>query len=139
METFRREIFEQLGNLFYALAAEQHIPQIASGELKMLVRKDWLTETGYQSEDKVSEASHLIGLTIDSLQRDQTSADDAFGNFTRFYLKHREQFSAALKQKILETVESIVKMFPNGGANNVHFEELKAMLDRSKENSEIKT
>ena len=42
METFKREIFERLGNLFYSLAAEQHMALITSGDLKMAVRKDWL-------------------------------------------------------------------------------------------------
>lgn len=128
MENFRREIFEQLGNLFYALAADQHVSPIASGELKMLLRKDWLTDGEIRPETHVSEAAHLIGLTIDTLQNEQVAAEEAYGNFEKFFSSHREQFSQALSQKILETAEAIVKIFPGHGDQNAHFEDLHILL-----------
>lgn len=137
MESFKREIFEQLGNLFYALAADQRVSLVASGELKMLLRKDWLTELGERSEDHVSEAAHLIGLSIDASQSQKVPAEVAFNNFTRFYAKHREQFSYALRQKILETAEGIVKIFSTSGQENVHLEELKKLLELSTLSTEV--
>lgn len=133
MENFKREIFEKLGNLFYALAADQQLSLMESGELKMLMKKDWLTEKEYHSEDKVSEAAHLIGLTIDSLQNEKVPADDAYRMFAEFYQKHREQFSFALKRKILETADVIVKMFRPSKQAKRHFESLTDLLDQARQ------
>ncbi|MGC1241501.1 MAG: hypothetical protein WA874_07925 [Chryseosolibacter sp.] len=133
MENFKREIFEKLGNLFYALAADQEITTMESGELKMLLRKDWLTEKEHPSEDRVSEAAHLIGLTLDTLQNEKISAGTAYNNFVDFYVRHREQFSYALKSKIRETAEAITRMFSIDGRSNAHFEELKKLLEQSAE------
>ena len=105
MENFKREIFEKLGNLFYALAADQQLSLMESGELKMLLKKDWLTEKEHHSEDKVSEAAHLIGLTIDSLQNEKTPAEDSYRVFADFYQKHSEQFSYALKRKVMASIK----------------------------------
>lgn len=137
MKNFKREIFEQLGNLFYALASDQEVPPMASGELKMLLKKDWLTEPQRVSEDKVSEAAHLIGLTIDTLETDKTPAREAFRSFSVFYSEHREQFSAALKQKVMETAEGIMKIFPSGKAN-AHLEELKILFSQASQSSDVR-
>ena len=137
MESFKREIFTQLGNLFYALASDERVSVMASGELKMLLKRDWLTELGERSEDHVSEAAHLIGLSIDALQTERVPATVAFNSFTAFYSKHSEQFSHALKQKILETSDGIVKVFSTSGQKNDHLEELKELLQFSRQGSEV--
>lgn len=136
MKNFKREIFEQIGNLFYTLAADQEVPSMASGELKMLLKRDWLTEPEYVSEDKVSEASHIIGLTIDTLETEQTPPREAFSSFSGFYTRHQEQFSAALKQKIVETAESMIKIFPSQKANP-HLEEVKKLFTQTPQSSEV--
>jgi hypothetical protein len=138
MENFKREIFEQLGKLFYAVASDQHVSAMASGELKMLLRKDWLTERERPSEDKVSEAAHLIGLTVDTLAAGQVPGREAFSDFAAFYRIHQEQFSSALKQRILETAESIVKIFPDSGKKNAHIQELKMLFSQSPMSSEVR-
>ena len=137
MEGFKREIFEQLGNLFYALAADQRISPMASGELKMLLRNDWLTDQGEHSGDRVSEAAHLIGLSIDALQTERVRPEAAFNNFASFYTAHREQFSHALKRKILETSESIVSVFSESGQKNIHLEQVRTLLRFSREGTEV--
>ena len=138
METFKREIFEQLGNLFYAIAKEQRLSPISSGELKMLMRKDWLTElTRSGPGDKVSEPAHLIGLTLDSLQTDDVPATRAYGAFEVFYRRHQEQFSYALKQSIVETAESILKIFSVSGKQNEFLKKLKTLFQESMERTEM--
>ena len=132
METFKREIFEQLGNLFYSLAAEQHMSLIASGELKMAVRKDWLGRTNNGSkENVVSEAAHLVGVTIDTLQADHTPSSEAFAAFERFFRRHEEQFSYALKQQVLETADRIINILPLERKANQYYESLKTLLNAS--------
>ena len=133
MESFKREIFEQLGNLFYALAADQEVSLMESGELKMLLRQDWLTEPELRPQDKISEAAHLIGLSIDVLQNEKVPAEKAYKDFEKFYVKHREQFSFALKQRILETAGAIVKIFTTSQDNNSHLEGLKRLFEVSKQ------
>ena len=137
MKNFKREIFEQLGNLFYAVASDQAIPPMASGELKMLLKKDWLTEPRDVSEDQVSEAAHLIGLTIDSLQTVKTPSREAFSSFSAFYTGHQEQFSVALKQKVVETADEIVQIFPSEKAN-AHVEELKILFSQTPQSSDVR-
>lgn len=130
MEAFRREIFEQLGNLFYAVAIEQHMSLISSGELKMAVRKNWLgASNGYDSQSKVSEAAHLIAVTIDALQADGTPSSEAFSAFEKFFRQHEEQFSYALKQQILETADTIMNTLPSDGTRNVCYDSLKGLFN----------
>jgi hypothetical protein len=132
MEEFRREIFEHLGNLFYAIAAEQGTPLIISGELKMAINKDWLSVANGRGRANVSEAAHLIGVTIDSLQSEQMPASDAFAAFEKFYRKHEEQFSHALKKQILETADTLIRILPLA-ARNECYERLKILLYVPKE------
>lgn len=136
METFKREIFEGLGNLFYSLAKEQGVPPIAAGELKMLMRKDWLIGSN-EAPGKVSEAAHLIGVTIDALQNDDVPALTAFRNFETFFTKHEEQLSHALKQKILETAETIVTLFAQYSPENGYLMKLRRLLEQSEKHSQI--
>ena len=134
MRNFKREIFEQLGNLFYTLASDQEVPPMASGELKMLLKKDWLTEPQHISEDQVSEASHIIGLTIDTLQATKTPPPEVFSSFSAFYTEHQEQFSAALKQKVMHSAEAIIEIFPSAKPN-AHLEELRILFSQTPESS----
>lgn len=127
MEEFRREIFEHLGNLFYSLAAEQRPPLIISGELKMAVRKDWLSAADGSDGENVSEAAHLIGVTIDSLQSEQIPASAAFSTFENFYCRHEEQFSNALKKQILETADTLMRILPPAPRNDC-YDRLKILL-----------
>ena len=132
MENFKREIFEQLGNLFYSIAKDQHVAPLQSGELKMLLRKDWLTDRQYTTADSVTEASHLIVLTMDNLQGRTTRAEDAFESFTQFYIKHREQFSEALKNEVITTALAITHVFPSGsGRKNNHIIKLNLLFQNS--------
>lgn len=137
MENFKREIFDHLGSLFYAIAKEQDISLLGLGELKMLVRKDWRLEREGLSQDKVSEAAHLIGLAIDTMQRERVSAAAAYIIFERFYLRHQEQFSYALKENIMETAESILKIFPLSDRKNEYYEALRKLFQQSTQTSKV--
>jgi primosomal protein N' len=129
MENFKREIFEHLGNVFYAVALEQGVSNLQSGELKMLFRKDWVAGSEDRPEDKVSEPAHVIGLVIDSLQSDRVAASKAFDSFEKFFRAHQEQFSMTLKENIKETVQAILKIFPASGKKNIYAERVAALMD----------
>lgn len=132
MENFKREIFEKLGSLFYAIAMDQNVSPIEFGELNMLMRKDWLTEPAIDPNHVISEPSHLIVLTIDSLLGQAASSENSFRDFTVFYTKHREQFSDALKDKIVDTANAIVNVFPSPARlQNNHLIKLKLLFQNS--------
>ena len=88
METFKREIYKKLGNLFYAIAKDQDIALLEFGQLKMLMRKDWLCD--HDIATPVTEAAHLIVITMDTLQAEATSSEQAFASFTEFYRVHSD-------------------------------------------------
>lgn len=132
MESFKREMFEKLGNLFYAIAMDQHVSPIEFGELNMLMRRDWLTEPDTEINQVISEPCHMIVLTMDSLLGQAVSAESAFRDFTVFYTKHREQFSSALKDKIIDTTNAIISVFPSPGrVQNNHLIKLKLLFQNS--------
>ncbi|HEX8038153.1 MAG TPA: hypothetical protein VF490_03340, partial [Chryseosolibacter sp.] len=79
-----------------------------------------------------------IGLTIDSLQNQKIAAEVAYRSFSAFYKKHQEQFSYALKQKVIETAESIVKIFPAHGRKSDHLKELKTLMEESPQSAETR-
>lgn len=128
MEEFRKEIFEHLGCVFYAIAAEQRTPPIATGEVKMAIEKDWLVASSVGVTRRVSEAAHLIGIVIDTLQSKQVPATQAFSAFEKFYREHEEQFSDALKRQILETADTIMRVLPSLPKKNESYERLKHLL-----------
>ena len=98
----------------------------------MAVKKDWLSEASdINAQDKVSEAAHLIGVTIDTLQANQTPSSEAFDAFQKFFSDHEEQFSYALKQQILDTADTIMGILPTDAKPNVCYEDLKWMLQSS--------
>lgn len=129
METFEREIFEELGNLFYSIAKDQHVTPLQFGELKMLLQKDWLNDSRDIASGSVNEASHLILFAMDTLQGQSASPDAAFESFARFYGDHHEQFSEALKDEIIRTAMAVTQVFPSReGKKNSHIAKLEFLF-----------
>ena len=111
MKTDNREFFEQLGNLFYALAVGHSIEPIEVSELKMLISKDWMAYP-QDSDLPVPQDVHFMFFEMDTLEAAQTSASEAYNNFAKFYRLHPEVFTAALVDRIIETATSINALFP---------------------------
>jgi hypothetical protein len=129
MKIDNSDIYEQIGNLFYAIAADQHIKPLEIAELKLLVNRDWLPRNTKDSEPMVSSEAHAILVMMDSLQGNNVSPSDAYKEFSAFYALHPEVFSKELKKQIFETASDIVKIFAaDNTSGNKHFAELKSML-----------
>jgi hypothetical protein len=127
MKTDSRDIYEQIGNLFYSIAKEQHVKPLEIAELKMLISKDWLPRD--TSEPMTSIETHCILLTMDTLQGNDSTAQDAYGDFTKFYALHPEAFTMELKQRIFDTASEITKIFEaDNKIGNKHFMRLKELL-----------
>lgn len=132
METFEQKIFDKLGNLFYAIAKDQHVEAMEFGELKMVIRKHGVSEMDHPTTPVVPEAAHHIVLAMDALQAEDASADEAFQEFIDFYSTHNKQFSDTLKEKILSTAEAITEVFPSGSrSKNNHVIKLRLLFQNS--------
>ncbi len=116
MKIDSRDIFEQIGNLFYAIASDQHVKPLEVGELKSLISRDWLPRN--LNDGTVSDETHCIMITMDSLATNQVNAKDAFDDFSRFYSLHPEVFSSELKGRILGTALSITSVFEADNPND---------------------
>ncbi len=131
MKVDNRDIYEQIGNLFYSIAADQHVKPLEVGELKSLISKDWRPLN--LTESVVSEETHCIVMTMDSLQGNQVSALMAFGEFSKFYSLHPEVFSKEVKQRMLDTAVEITTIFKaDNPFNNPHLAALKDLLKLDK-------
>lgn len=123
-----RDVYEQIGNALYAVAADQHIKPLEVAELKLLISMDWLPRNSDSGEAASNEA-HCIILTMDALQANSISSVEAFKDFEKFFGLHREVFTDELRQRIVETSGRIVKIFSGSGdIPNVHFEAVKELL-----------
>lgn len=128
MKTDIRDIYEQIGNLFYAIAADQHVKPLENGELKMLIIKHWLPRNQEAQDYKISEGAHFIILTMDALQASSTSAKEAYNSFVKFYKLNKELFSSELRELILGTASGITQIFAEQNFENKHLTELKNLL-----------
>jgi hypothetical protein len=128
MSIENRDVFEQVGNLFYAIAIEQKMKPIETGELKLLISEDWIPRS---SQDfPLPEESHYILLTIDALLAENTSAEDAYRGFAKFYSFHENVFTRELRRRILQTATEIVNLFRGDEkVPNKHLASLRELFD----------
>lgn len=111
MKIESRDIFEQIGNLFYAIAADQHVKPLEVGELKALISKDWLPRNLAKNKSLVSDETHFIIMAMDTLEGAGATARNAFAEFAKFYKQHPGLFTEEVKQRILDTAVEITKIF----------------------------
>lgn len=128
MNIDNRDIYEQIGNVFYAIAHDQMIKPLEIGELKFLISTEWLPRN-LDSETAVSDEAHCILVTIDSLEGNNVTSDEAYRDFEKFYRLNPEVFTSGLKDRILDTASEIVRVFhekdTSGGR---HFNDLKKLF-----------
>jgi hypothetical protein len=108
MKIENRDIYEQIGNLFYAVATDQHVAPMELAKLKSLISKDWLPRN---PEAMISDETHWILLVLDALEGANVPSDIAYKNFKTFYQVHAEVFRKEVRQRIYDTCEEITKVF----------------------------
>jgi hypothetical protein len=127
MKIDNHDIFEQIGSLFYSIAADQQVKPIEVGELKAMISKDWLP--GKLSESLVSDETHCILMAMDFLEGSKATAKDAFEEFAKFFSLHPEAFTKELKQKVLNTAVEITTLFrADNPFRNPHLVAVKNLL-----------
>lgn len=128
MNIDNRDIYEQIGNVFYAIAHDQMIKPLEIGELKLLISTEWLPRNS-DSETVVSDEAHCILVTIDSLQGNNVTSDEAYRDFEKFYRLNPAIFANGLKDRILDTSSEIVRLFHETDATGgKHFNALKKLF-----------
>jgi hypothetical protein len=129
MKTDNRDIYEQIGNLFYAVAADQHVKPLEVAELKLLVTKEWLPRNSQKQEFPISDEAHCILIAMDTLQANQATASEAYREFSKFFSMHPEAFTPELKKNISHTVAEIVEIFQEDNTSvNTHQQALKDLF-----------
>ncbi len=132
MKIDTRDVFEQIGNLFYAIAAEQHVKPLEVAELKLLISRDWLPRNREETRSVVSDETHFILTTMDTLQGAETSAQQAFNQFAKFYSLHPEIFTTELTRRIVETATEITQIFKaDNPLDNATLIAVKALIKRA--------
>lgn len=111
MNIDNRDIYQQIGNLFYSIAADQHVKPLEVAELKLLISKDWLPRNLADSQSVVSGETHFILMTMDNLAAENVSAKDAFKDFHKFFEKNPYIFTNEIRQRMLETAIEITRIF----------------------------
>ena len=130
MKTDNREVFEQLGNLFYSIAVGNSIKPIEVSELKMLISKDWMNHP-QGSDLPIPQGVNFLFFELDTLQGNEVSPAEAYTNFAKFYCLHPEVFTEALVERIRDTATSINFLFPSRVVSSKDFyEELLTLLQR---------
>lgn len=111
MKPENREIFEEIGYLFYAVAMDQRIKPLEFGEMKLLISQEWMPRNLEENRSIVHDETHFILMTLDTLQASGVSARDAFNEFKRFYAFHQDIFTKELKQRIVHTCMELNRIF----------------------------
>jgi len=128
MKIENRDIYEQIGNLFYAIADGQHVKPLEIAELKLLISKDWLPRED-KKQSAVSAETHSILTTMDVNEGDRLTGAEAFREFSKFYRINASLFTGELRQRILTTAVEITNIFKSERpGENVHLLALKELL-----------
>lgn len=103
--------YQHLGYLFYAIAAaDRNIRQQEIGQLKQIVKKEWvnLEDT---TDEFGTDAAFQIEIVFDWLTEDYGDAQDCFNHFKFYYKEHEYLFNKSVKKLVLKTVHAIADSF----------------------------
>ena len=104
-------IYEHMGYLFYALAAEfSKLSSREYSELEKLIDEHW--QPGNTREAWLQ--SHLVQhlhAGIENAYINSLSAEEGFDIFENYYLVHKHSFGLPLREKIYECGNAIVHEF----------------------------
>jgi hypothetical protein len=114
MKIYFEHIYEHIGYLFYAVAAEHGmLNAVTYDKLYRLIDQRWKpTDTGQTLELHLVRCLHA-GL----LQAFKTSmtADAAYNHFKDYYTLHYQPFGKPLRSRILSTAGTIASEFSGDG------------------------
>lgn len=105
------EFYQNLGRLFYAVAAADHVIRKEEVEaLKEVVEKEWMKRD--RSKDVYGTDSALqIEIVFDWLDANKPEAEESFERFADFYKDHKELFPDSTKEDLMVTSNEIASAF----------------------------
>lgn len=122
-----QHLYEQLGNLFYSVAAaDDKIRETEVDALKKIISDKWLNVED-STDEFGTDAAHYIFITFDYNVAEIENAENRFNNFKAFYNEHKEMFSHKIKQLTTETAEAITKSF--AGTNKEEYKQLDELFE----------
>lgn len=106
------EFYQNLGKLFYAIAAIDHsVREEELNKLKEIVKKEWLT-TNLIDEASKTEVEASIINTFKWLQQDnEYNAETCYDGFLAFKKEHEHLFSTNINTLIFKTAKAIASSF----------------------------
>ena len=102
-------LYQEIGQLFYAIAAADKVVRKAEYEaLRSLVKSEWAST----NEDEFGvNVVYQMEIVFDWLDYKNLSANECFESFTDYYKEHKSLFSETQKQLIWKTANAIASSF----------------------------
>lgn len=121
------KLYENLGKLFYAIAAADNVIHEEEIEtLERIVREDWVKVDDFKDEFGTDEAFY-IEIMFDWMQENSPPAFQAFYEFKDFKEENEKLFTPQVKALTWKTAESIATSFEGKDPTE------KTMLEKLKE------
>ncbi len=106
-----QNLYENLGRLFYAIAAaDQNVRPEEIEKLKTLVGKEWLPLEN-STDNFGTDAAHYISIAFEYCLSESVSPADAYSLFSTYYEEHETAITKDLKRKIKTTASAIANAF----------------------------
>jgi len=108
----RVEIYQNLGKLFYAIAATDKTVQPSEfNMLKSIVEEEWLAVDQFD-DDFNSDAAFQIEIVFDWLNSEENyNSEECFNDFISFRKAHKNLFTEKTDQLIMKTATKIASSF----------------------------
>lgn len=101
------QFFENLGKLFYAVAAsDKKVEAIEINTLKEILKSQWLT-LDFVDFDNLKQ----VVLAFDELLKEHQSTEALYQNFVIYKNKEKHLFTSTIKRLILQTTNAISSSF----------------------------
>lgn len=106
-----QEFYQNLGRLFYAIAAADGIVRKEEVDsLKDIVQTEWLHQDSY-TDDYGANTAFQIEIIFDWLDANKPDPQNAFKTFADFHAEHKDLFTDQIRTKILDTSRNIAAAF----------------------------
>ncbi|TQO37174.1 hypothetical protein GQ41_1774 [Arenibacter algicola] len=106
-----KELYENLGKLFYAIAmADSRVHAKEVSKLRSFIRKYWL-EVDELEDEFGTDAAFQIESVFDWAMDKEKDSEVCFDEFKEFYKDNSNMFSKFIKVLILDTANAISNSF----------------------------
>ena len=110
--TYPIEFYQNLGKLFYAIAASDKVVRTEEyAKLKDIVKKDWMSSNLIEDSFKKNAEASIIN-TFNWLENDKEyDAETCYNSFITYKKQNEALFTTEIKKLIIKTASAIVYAF----------------------------